>query len=117
MVKIATWNLCLGLITKKDYVINALKTENIDICLAQEVEIKNDYDTQLLTDRNYKIEVEVSTIKSRNATLIKNGINYERRVDLEGIDSHLVIIDLNMSKKYRIVNIYRTFNPQPMKPS
>ena len=111
MVKIATWNLCLGLITKKDYVINALKTENIDICLAQEVEIKNGYDIQLLTDRNYKIEVEVATIKSRNATLIKNGINYERRIDLEGIDSHLVIIDVNLSKKYRIVNIYRTFNP------
>ena len=111
MVKVASWNLCLGLINKKDHVLSTLKHEEIDICLAQEVEIKKDYDLQLLSDLTYKIEVEVATCKSRNATFIKNGINYERRLDLEGINNHLVIIDVNMIKSYRIINIYITFNP------
>ena len=71
MVKIATWNLCLGLVSKKDYVINTLKKEEIDICMMQEAEIKRDYDRNLLSDKEYKIEVEVSTDKSRCATFIK----------------------------------------------
>jgi exonuclease III len=111
MVKIATWNLCLGLVSKKDYVINTLKKEEIDICMMQEAEIKRDYDRNLLSDKEYKIEVEVSTDKSRCATFIKNGVDYERRSDLEGIDNHLVIIDFNVSHSYRAINIYRSFNP------
>ena len=55
MVKVASWNLCLGLINKKDHVLSTLKHEEIDICLAQEVEIKKDYDLQLLSDLTYKI--------------------------------------------------------------
>ena len=70
MVKIATWNLCLGLVSKKEYVINTVKKEEIDICMMQETEIKRDYDRNLLTDKEYKIEVEVSTDKSRCATFI-----------------------------------------------
>ena len=111
MVKIATWNLCLGLVNKKDYVVNTMNKEKIDICMMQETEIKKDYDVKLLTDRNYKIELEVTTNKSRCATFIKNGIDYERRGDLEGIDNHLVIIDFNVSNPYRAINIYRSFNP------
>ena len=30
---------------------------------------------------------------------------------MEGVDSHLAIIDVNMLKSYRIINVYRTFNP------
>ena len=82
MVKIATWNLCLGLANKKEYVVSTIKKEEIDICMMQETEIKRDYDRKLLTDKEYKIEVEVSTDKSRCATFIKNGIDYERRSDL-----------------------------------
>ena len=64
MVKIASWNLCLGLINKKDNVINTLKKEKIDICLTQETEIMKDYNLDLLSDKAYKIEVEVATEKS-----------------------------------------------------
>ena len=67
MVKIASWNLCLGLINKKDNVINTLKKEKIDICLTQETEIMKDYNLELLSDKAYKIEVEVATEKSRCA--------------------------------------------------
>ena len=70
MVKIATWNLCLGLVNKKDYVVSTMNKEKIDICIMQETEIRKDYDVRLLTDRNYKIELEVATNKSRCATFI-----------------------------------------------
>ena len=42
---IATWNICLGLKNKKEYVYDVIKEKKIDICLLQEVEIPVDYDT------------------------------------------------------------------------
>ena len=104
MMKIATWNLCLGLTNKKDYVYKTLNEEKIDICLLQEVEIENDYPIQLLTSRNFKIEVEKNTKKARSAIAIRDNIEYKRRLDLEEIDSGLVVIDINSSKNYRIIN-------------
>ena len=35
---------------------------------------------------------------------------YTRRNDLEGVDSNLLVIDLEC--KTRIINVYRNFNPQ-----
>ena len=40
MLKIATWNLCLGLKNKKDTVYGCLNEEKIDIAMLQEVDIK-----------------------------------------------------------------------------
>ena len=31
-IKIANWNVCLGLANKKDYVAEMIKLNNIDIC-------------------------------------------------------------------------------------
>ena len=36
---------------------------------------------------------------------------YERRSDLKGTDNHLVILDMNVSESYRVINICRSFNP------
>ena len=110
-VKIASWNLCLGLKKKKDYVLNTLRQENIDICLLQEVDIPRDYPTNILSSKDYKLEVEKSTVKSRCAILIKNNIDYTRREDLESIDLSLCVIDVNGSENWRIINCYRLFNP------
>ena len=41
---------------------------------------------------------------------IKNGICYERRRDLEGINNHLVIIDFTANKKYRLINMYHVYS-------
>ena len=112
MMKIATWNLCLGLTNKKDYVYKTLNEEKIDICLLQEVEIENDYPIQLLTSRNFKIEVEKNTKKARSAIAIRDNIEYKRRLDLEEIDSGLVVIDINSTRNYRIINLYRQFAPR-----
>ena len=88
-----------------------LNAEKIDICLLQEVEIKTDYSSELLSSKNYKIEIETSTLKARCAIAIKKTINYTRRQDLEGSDTGICVIDTNGPIKYRIVNFYRLFNP------
>ena len=57
--------------------------------------------------------METNSLKSRTGIFIKNSISFKRRFDLEGVNSHLVIIDIasNLSIK-RIINVYRSFNPQ-----
>ena len=110
-MKLASWNLCLGLKNKKDYVYETLNNENIDICLLQEVEIRTDYPLTLLSSKNYKIEVENSSQKARCAIAIKKTLNYTRREDLEGIDLSICVIDVNGTINYRIVNFYHLFNP------
>ena len=62
-VKIATWNLCLGLLNKKDYVDYKLKEENIDICCLQECEVPPNLDEKTLTLNNFKIELKLNQRK------------------------------------------------------
>ena len=111
MFNVATWNLCLGLKNKKDIVYGCLVEEKIDIALLQEVDIVKDFPLGLLTNKDYRLEIENSKTKSRCAIAIKNNINYTRRQDLEGEDLSLVIIDVTSTSSYRIVNVYRQFNP------
>ena len=77
MIKIATWNLCLGLKKKKDYVYDTIRKEKIDICMLQEVEINKDYPINILTAKDFKIEIEKSDIKARVALIINNDVEYE----------------------------------------
>jgi hypothetical protein len=39
-------------------------------------------------------------------------VEYMRRVDLEGVDSHLIVVDIRAKSNIRIINFYRCFNPQ-----
>ena len=111
MIKIATWNLCLGLFNKKEYVYQTLNYENIDLCLFQEAEIEKDLDVNLLSSKNYCLEVECVSNKARCAVAIKNNLTYTRRTDLEDSDLGIMVIDINNTTNYRIVNLYRQFNP------
>ena len=111
MIKISTWNICLGLKNKKDYIYDTLRDNNIDICALQEVEIDKNSTQSLMGDRDYKIEIEKSTGKARSAIAIKNNIQYTRRDDLEKEDSSIVIIDINVKPVIRLLNIYRSFSP------
>ena len=111
MISLATWNICLGLKNKKDYVYDTLSENNIDICAIQEVEIETNYPSELLSNKNYKLEIEHSSKKARCAIAIKNEVNYVRRTDLEEIDTSLIIIDVNSVVNYRLINVYRSFNP------
>ena len=109
MMNVGTWNICLGLKSKKDYVKEKIKELNLDVCCIQECEIKKDYNKDILSFRNYNIEVENNSLKSRCCIYIKNNLQYKRRDDLEGIDNNIVILEL---KSVIIINIYRSFAQQ-----
>ena len=111
MIKLSTWNICLGLKNKKDYIYQVIDEKEIDVCLLQEVEIDKDYDANLLTKGQFKIEVEKNKVKARVAILIKDNVEYVRRRDLEGEDLGIVIVDLIGINKFRVINLYRSFNP------
>ena len=109
--KIATLNLCLGLKNKKESIKRIIIENKIDICCLQETDLESDYPTDILTFKGYSFETEINSHKSRCGIYISNTTTYTRRQDLEGKDSHLVIIDINDQLKTRIINIYRSFNP------
>jgi hypothetical protein len=50
-------------------------------------------------------------VKARLGCYIKTGINYGRRNDLEGADSHLLNVNVKAEQDLRIINMYTTFNP------
>ena len=109
--KIATWNLCLGLMNKKDYVSQMLLNEKIDICCMQEIELKKDIDHELLSFNGYNLMIENNVEKSRVGIFIRNEIKCKRRSELEGQNNGIIIIDVDLKRKYRIMNLYRVFNP------
>ena len=82
-MKIATWNLCLGLFHKKDYVRSLLDENEIDLLALQETELLPNIDTKNLQIKGYSLEVENNEKKKRVAIYIKNTTNYQRREDLE----------------------------------
>lgn len=78
-IRISTWNLCLGLGSKKDLVKNYILDNKIDICCVQETEIDTNFDVRLLTFPGYSIEVENNDFKRRVAIYISNRLSYTRR--------------------------------------
>ena len=73
----------------------------------QETEIESDFDCELLSIPGYRFEYESNNVKRRVGTYIKSTIKYERCTSLEGINNHLVIIDiLNGRKKKNVLSIF-----------
>ena len=113
LLKVATLNLCLGLKNKKLLISEIMKSENIDVLCVQETEIEHGFATELLTINNYSFEIEQNSIKSRVGIYINKNIKYTRRHELEGVDAHVIVIDIIGTRKTtRLINIYRTFAPQ-----
>ena len=110
--RIGTLNLCLGLRNKKEEVRRMIQDNNIDILCMQEIEIPKDFPIQMLTFKGYQFENENNNIKSRCGMYISNNISYVRRNDLETEGIHAMIIDIKDVNKTRIINVYRSFNPQ-----
>ena len=106
-VKIATLNLCLGLKNKKDLVKAALLEQKIDILCMQETEISPDFDEEMIQIPGYILELEVNAIKRRVGMYISSDLSFRRRVELEGKDSNVIIIDLMDERKTRLINVYR----------
>ena len=81
------------------------------MCL-QETEIPVYYPIDLLTFRGFNFENENNQFKSRFGIDVSDNIPYLRRNDLESINMHVMIIDINDAQKMRIIYVYQPFNPQ-----
>ena len=108
---IESLNLCLGLRNKKEAVKKIIIENKIDILCLQETEIPVDYTINLLTFKGYVYENEINNVKSRCGMYILNNLSHVRRTDLEIPNMHIIIVDINDSRKTRVINIYRPFNP------
>ena len=111
-MKIATWNLCLGLFHKKDYVRSIIQENNIDILTLQETELSQEIEPNVLQIMDYTVEVEENNQKRRVVAYVKNTITYKRRFDLEKANLHTIILDVGMISTTRIISIYRNIKPQ-----
>ena len=109
-LKVASWNVCLGLTNKKDFIIHEIRKEQIDICCLQECEVSCTLDENTLSFRDYSIELEENTYKKRTGIYINNRVSYNRRKDLESQNCNIVIIDISEDRDYRIINVYRSFS-------
>ena len=111
-LKIGTLNLCLGLPNKKIVIKNIINEEQIDILCLQETELEINLHHNLMSFPGYIYESEMNKTQSRVGCYVKSNISYVRRIDLEGQDSHLIILDIKAKNNKHIINIYRPFNPQ-----
>ena len=63
-----------------------IKDEKIDICCLQEIDLKPNIDKNLLSFGGYSLEIESNDVKARAGIYVKNGIEYIRRNELEGLN-------------------------------
>ena len=69
------------------------------------MEIQSVYDPSVLNIKNYHFELEVHSLKSRTGIYISNSVLYRRMKQLEGVDSNLIIIDIESTVSVkRIIN-------------
>ena len=73
---------------------NLVLQNDIDIIFMQETEIEHGFDIELLNIPGFKLEVENNERKCWVATYLSNNVKYNRRHDLEGVNSHLQIFDI-----------------------
>ena len=71
--KIATWNPCLGLKNKKDYVEKIMNENKINMCCLQEIELEPNFEHNLLSTRDFTLLVKKNDYKSRTGVYLKNG--------------------------------------------
>lgn len=84
-LRICTWNVCLGLKYKLDYVKELLTKNSIDILCIQEAEIKTDDNVSALEIPDFNIELECVSGSNTICTVmyIRSSVHYKRQTDLE----------------------------------
>ena len=66
----------------------------------QEIDLKMQIKQDLFSFKGYSLLVETDDSKARAGIYIKNDLNHQRRTELEGANNGLLIIDLNLKRKY-----------------
>ena len=105
-LRICTWNVCLGLKYKLNYVKELLTKNSIDILCIQEAEISDDANVNLLEIPEYNIELENVTGSNtiRTVMYIRSSVHYRRHDGLEKSNAHIILItcqDLGIASLYR----------------
>ena len=109
-IKIATLNLCLGIQAKKNLIKETILFEKIDILSMQETEINKNLDCNLLSFPGYPIETVNNSLCLRVAFYISSEVNYIRRRDLEGVDSNVIIKDIEGEHESRLLLCTEVFH-------
>ena len=79
----------------------------------QEVEIEKDFDCKIIKIPGYVLELEDNQDKKRVGVYIKENLKFLRRTDLEVVNTHEMVIDIECRSGItkRLINLYRSFNP------
>ena len=70
----------------------------------QEVEIESGFDHSILNIKAFDLEVEMNLIKSRTGIYVSKDLNYSRKSDLEGLNSHLIVIDIEGNSEIKRIS-------------
>ena len=101
-ITVGMWSICLGFKNKNKDVVNLyILPHQIGICCVQETEMKSDHPKGLLSFPGYTYEAETNLTKSRIRIYINTHIKYARRADMEGSNSHNMILDIKGTRQTR----------------
>ena len=64
-----------------------INKHSIDILCLQECKVESGFKNNILSFKDYQLELDSNSVKSRAGIYINNRIAYTRRLDLEGQDS------------------------------
>ena len=81
-VRLASWNLCLGLTNKKDLVSKIILENKIDICAMQEIDLPTGYNVDILSFKGYELITENNDVKNENRSVHKewNKLHKTKRI-------------------------------------
>lgn len=110
IMKLCTWNVCLGVRCKLSIIKELLIENDIDVLCVQEAEIKQDETLDAYQIQDYSLETEIvsSNYKIRTLMYIKCTIPYRRLCNLENSDTHIIIIKL-IAQSVTVISMYRTY--------
>ena len=92
-INVCTWNLCLGLQYKLNYVREILVKDDVDILCLQETEIKEGLDMNVLKINDYELETNLADNTIKTAVYIKNTLNYERMMN-RGLNQNIIVLKI-----------------------
>ena len=92
-INVCTWNLCLGLQYKLNYVKEILIKEDIDILCLQETELEDGLKLNSLHINGYELETDLTNHTIRSVVYIKTNLSYERIMN-QGINQNLIVIKI-----------------------
>ena len=71
----------------------------------QEINLDNSVNTRELELSNFSLEVEKFSDKSRVVFYISKKVNYERKENLEVVNSNIIIFDIKSDNPIRLINV------------